>query len=115
MDSSAVCAHCGAAGSPGRKYCTSCGSPLGHFCKTCGAMGSPDDHYCGVCGTVLAEGVRDAKRRNPLRGLEATTVVKQYSVEEVEELLLLRRAMNCTAASAETLGQNDIDDLFRQP
>src|SRR6516225_3167817 len=49
------CSKCGRDNREGRKFCTSCGTPLAAAtCPKCGAPIQPDESFCGDCGTALA-------------------------------------------------------------
>jgi class 3 adenylate cyclase/tetratricopeptide (TPR) repeat protein len=48
-----TCPACGTENRPGRRFCSSCGSPLAHACPACGAANEPDDRFCGECGAPL--------------------------------------------------------------
>ncbi len=48
-----VCASCGTENRAGRKFCSSCGSPLAAICGNCGAANEPSDQFCGECGAAL--------------------------------------------------------------
>jgi class 3 adenylate cyclase len=47
------CSKCGRDNREGRKFCTSCGTPLAAACPKCGAPIQPDETFCGECGTAL--------------------------------------------------------------
>src|SRR5215469_16528313 len=47
------CSKCGRDNREGRKFCTSCGTPLVAACPKCGAPIQPDESFCGECGTAL--------------------------------------------------------------
>src|SRR5215472_3348650 len=47
------CSKCGSDNREGRKFCTSCGTPLVAACPKCGASIQPNDRFCGECGTAL--------------------------------------------------------------
>ena len=49
------CSKCGSDNREGRKFCTSCGTPLVAACPKCGAAIQPDERYCGECGTALGD------------------------------------------------------------
>jgi class 3 adenylate cyclase/tetratricopeptide (TPR) repeat protein len=48
-----TCPTCGTENRAGRKFCSSCGSPLARACPVCGAANEPDDRFCGDCGAAL--------------------------------------------------------------
>jgi class 3 adenylate cyclase/tetratricopeptide (TPR) repeat protein len=90
-----TCPACGTENRPGRKFCSSCGSPLARACPACGAANEPDDRFCGECGAPL-EGealppAAQAERRlvsvlfADLVGF--TTLSEDRDPEEVRELL----------------------------
>jgi class 3 adenylate cyclase/tetratricopeptide (TPR) repeat protein len=47
------CSKCGSDNREGRKFCTSCGTPLAAACPKCDAPIQPDESFCGECGTAL--------------------------------------------------------------
>jgi class 3 adenylate cyclase/predicted ATPase len=47
------CSKCGCENREGRKFCTSCGTPLASTCPKCGASVELDEKFCGECGTTL--------------------------------------------------------------
>src|SRR5215469_12359282 len=49
------CSKCGRDNRDGRKFCTSCGTPLVAACPKCGATNQPDESFCGECGTALGD------------------------------------------------------------
>ena len=48
------CSKCGRDNREGRKFCTSCGTPLVAACPKCGAPVQPDESFCGECGASLS-------------------------------------------------------------
>src|SRR5215470_7990743 len=48
------CSKCGSDNREGRKFCTSCGTPLAATCPKCGAPIQPDESFCGDCGASLS-------------------------------------------------------------
>jgi class 3 adenylate cyclase/tetratricopeptide (TPR) repeat protein len=49
------CSKCGRDNREGRKFCTSCGTPLVASCPKCGAPIESGESFCGECGASLAE------------------------------------------------------------
>jgi predicted ATPase/class 3 adenylate cyclase len=49
------CSKCGRDNREGRKFCTSCGTPLVAACPNCGAPIQLDESFCGECGTALGD------------------------------------------------------------
>src|SRR5262245_45496748 len=90
-----TCPECGTKNRAGRKFCSSCGSPLARACPKCGAANEPDDRFCGECGTSLeaeaAPPAPQAERRlvSVLFGdlVGFTTLSERRDPEEVRELL----------------------------
>jgi predicted ATPase/class 3 adenylate cyclase len=49
------CSKCGSENREGRKFCTTCGTPLAGWCPKCGASIQPGERFCGECGAALVE------------------------------------------------------------
>jgi class 3 adenylate cyclase len=49
------CSKCGRDNREGRKFCTTCGTPLVASCPKCGAPIQLGESFCGECGTALGE------------------------------------------------------------
>jgi class 3 adenylate cyclase len=49
------CSRCGSENREGRKFCTSCGTPLVAACPKCSAPIQRDERFCGECGTALGD------------------------------------------------------------
>src|SRR5215469_5679585 len=47
------CSNCSSDNREGRRYCTSCGTPLAVACTKCGAPTEPGERFCGDCGTSI--------------------------------------------------------------
>jgi class 3 adenylate cyclase/tetratricopeptide (TPR) repeat protein len=90
-----TCRTCGTENRPGRKFCSSCGSPLALSCPACGAANEPDDRFCGECGAPFDASPPpagpDAERRlvSVLFGdlVGFTPLSENRDPEEVRELL----------------------------
>jgi class 3 adenylate cyclase/tetratricopeptide (TPR) repeat protein len=54
------CSKCGRDNRAGRKFCTSCGTPLAAACPNCGALIQPDESFCGECGIALGNAAQAA-------------------------------------------------------
>src|SRR5262245_997322 len=52
------CSKCGSDNREGRKFCTTCGTPLIASCPKCGAPVQRDESFCGECGTPLGDGAQ---------------------------------------------------------
>jgi len=59
------CSKCGSDNRKGRKFCTTCGTPLVAACPKCGAPIQPDESFCGECGTALADAAPPATTARP--------------------------------------------------
>ncbi|MBA2381174.1 MAG: zinc ribbon domain-containing protein [Chloroflexi bacterium] len=57
-----ICATCGAASEPGRKFCAECGALLTVSCPLCAASNRPDARFCGDCGAGLSAGAIPPER-----------------------------------------------------
>jgi class 3 adenylate cyclase/tetratricopeptide (TPR) repeat protein len=55
-----VCASCGAAHSPGARFCSECGAPLRRTCPNCGAEQPTAAAFCASCGIALSDDARRA-------------------------------------------------------
>src|SRR6516165_4882959 len=49
------CSKCDSDNREGRKFCTSCGTPLNASCPKCGAPIEPGEKFCGECGAAILE------------------------------------------------------------
>ncbi len=50
-----LCSNCDSDNREGRKFCASCGAPLGTACPKCGVSNLPSDQFCGDCGAALGK------------------------------------------------------------
>src|SRR5260370_28496768 len=50
------CGKCGTEGSPGKKFCAECGSPLSKRCSNCNSDNAPGAKFCADCGSALGDG-----------------------------------------------------------
>lgn len=106
------CARCGSENNAVRKFCTSCGAPLGVVCNRCGVVNEPDAHHCGSCGFALVASLtRDTESRGPGTNAGHATPI-QYTVVDIEELLILRKRILREEDSSAQLRQADIDKVF---
>jgi hypothetical protein len=109
-----ACGRCNAENPDDGRYCRSCGASLGTACTACGVPCRPDDRYCGSCGAPLALALEDEPPA--LAGssslFSAAAVMKQYTPQEIELLLALRRALKKEETTVKTLRQDDVDKLF---
>ncbi|TAK61907.1 MAG: zinc ribbon domain-containing protein [Bacteroidetes bacterium] len=106
------CARCATDNDSARKFCRSCGAPLGSLCDRCGQVNSQIDLYCGTCGFSLLATVTTTveKSGGGVRGGNA--LPRQYTDREIEEMLALRNSLKEESERAKQLDQNEIDSLF---
>jgi hypothetical protein len=106
-----LCAKCSTENDPRQKFCKSCGATLGIVCDRCGSVNQPEDKHCGTCGQALAAslGQGEVRSAEPLKPL--LRGVRQYTAQEIEELLLLRNTMK-EVKHPIIMTQKDIDNLF---
>jgi ribosomal protein L37E len=86
---------------------------MGIVCDRCGSINRLEDRHCGACGQPLAASLKqDVARPAPA---EKTQLVgtRQYTTSEIEELLLLRKAMKANEQSNKIMNQDEIDNLFK--
>ncbi len=102
------CPTCKTGNDDAKRFCTTCGTPLGALCKRCGKMGKREDKYCGDCGAILSAAPNEHLFSHPARA----DAPKQYAPDEVEELLSLRKLARDEEAASERVTQNDIDSIF---
>jgi ribosomal protein L40E len=62
-----ICRSCGAALSPGARFCAACGTPVDASCAACGAVLPPGARFCATCGHAVAE-----RSAQPAAGAEPT-------------------------------------------
>lgn len=60
------CTRCSTPNDDIRKYCRSCGTPLGRLCDRCGTVNMNDDKFCGVCGFALIASLKPNEKSNSL-------------------------------------------------
>ena len=106
------CAHCKSDNDQSRRFCRSCGKPLGALCVRCKTLNKYDDVYCGACGSVLATAESKERVFSPA-ALDVSNIPRQYTDVEIDELLILRRLARDSERALEQLTQGDIDDLFK--
>jgi len=71
-------------------------------------MGKAEDKYCGECGTTLSASSNEHLFSHPAE----TGAPKQYALDEIEELVSLRKIARQEEASSERVTQHDIDSIF---
>jgi predicted amidophosphoribosyltransferase len=106
------CSKCGKENETGRNFCAFCGAPLGTFCDRCQHVINPSDQYCGNCGLMLAASLIQKPVQPKPAARTTKKSVRQYSPEDIEELLSLRTQYSSESQSQVTLNQDEIDSLF---
>ena len=110
-----VCKQCKAEVEGGAKFCTSCGVPLGVICDRCGSANLPHDRFCASCGLALVASL--SVESAPSARLKTEVIdpgsMRQYTPDEIDELLSLRRTMKLEEPSSKSLSQSEIDKLFK--
>ena len=106
------CARCDAENHSSRKYCRSCGSPMGVVCDRCGVVNEYEDKYCGVCGFAFIQSLGQELHSAPSDSTQRSVDSGQYTAQDIEELMSLRARMKKEEDLTESLRQGDIDELF---
>lgn len=109
-----VCVRCNVENPADGKFCRSCGAPLGNICGRCGKVNEHNDRYCVSCGKLLMALEKDGQSATVPSSSPYTSLAssQQYSPQEIEELLSLRKTMKKEDTSTKTLRQEDVDKLF---
>ena len=105
-----ICGRCNAENPDDGRYCRSCGASLGTACPECNVPCRPDDRYCGSCGSPLALSLQDEPPA--LASPPSSAAMKQYTPQEIEILLALRRTLKKEETIIKTFRQDDVDKLF---
>jgi len=105
------CPKCKSENDAHQKFCKSCGSPMGLVCDRCGSLNRPEDRFCGNCAHALLASLKPGEPSVVVPMKQHLISVKQYAQTEIEELLLLRRALQDERHTT-IMTQNDIDKLF---
>jgi len=106
------CTRCKADNEALQKFCNSCGAPLGILCDRCGSINGMEARHCGTCGQALVASLKQEGVSPAPVGKARIARVRQYTLSEIEELLLLRKAMKAEEESTKIMNQHDIDNLF---
>jgi predicted amidophosphoribosyltransferase len=112
MDKTLQCSRCSADNDSIRKYCHACGAPLGPICSQCGTVNRFEDQFCGICGMPVGNALNKPTAVLSMGSFAEPTDTRQYSAEDIKDLLIPRNAMKQDDRGAEILGQHDIDKLF---
>jgi hypothetical protein len=100
-----ICPQCNAENPDGRKFCGDCGSTLEMMCSRCGNRARQNDRFCSSCGQAIGAAAVETI-------LPAQNTTKQYTPNEIEELLTLRKLTRREDNASKTLNQDDVDKLF---
>jgi predicted amidophosphoribosyltransferase len=112
MEKILQCSRCATENDSIRKYCHACGAPLGPLCSRCGTVNRFEDQFCGICGMPVGNALKQPSTPASMGSFIAPVDMKQYSVEDIKELLILRSTMNQDEHGLEIMRQNEIDKLF---
>jgi hypothetical protein len=115
MDKNILCLRCNADNDALRKFCKSCGSPLGILCDRCGSVNRFEDKFCGICGLSFVIASQQTNAPEHASGRASSVSSKQYTAADIEELLTLRRALRKQMSAIDIVNQHDIDTLFEEP
>ncbi len=107
------CPNCKSANDDIQRFCVACGTALGNVCKRCGTAGTHDAKFCGMCGAPFTT-LGEQKRLFTPAAITPTHTPRQYTAEEIEDLLSLQALANQEAMDSEQLSQKDLDSLFRK-
>jgi hypothetical protein len=106
------CTKCGKENEGGKNFCAFCGAPLGAFCDRCQHIIKPSDQFCGNCGLTLASSLSQKPADKTPMTRQVKKTGRQYSPQEIEELLSLRAVLSAESESHVKLNQDEIDSLF---
>ena len=107
-----TCPRCKAENAADRRFCRNCGTAFGILCAKCDHQNSIEDKFCGFCGFPISTAQMQNAAGAAVSFRFRHMSVRQYSAQEVEELLTLRRAMQRDRDASRTLGQDDINEIF---
>jgi len=102
------CPNCHSANEGNRRFCRECGAPLGNLCKRCNHLGPLEDKFCANCGNSLAVNSQERLFSPP----EQPDKPRQYSPEEIQDLLSLRKVARQEEAASAKVSQSDVDSIF---
>src|ERR1700730_18980038 len=88
------CSKCSSDNREGRKFCTTCGTPLVASCLECGAPTQPGERFCGECGAALSD-------VQPARAEDAAPVVAAAIGERRHMAVLFCDLVNSTSIAAQ--------------
>jgi hypothetical protein len=104
------CVKCKAEHDVLQKFCIECGAPMGMTCDRCGTVNPLEARHCGSCG----QGLFASLKQDAASPQHATPIkTRQYTISEIEELLVLRKKVVAEEESTRILKQDDIDNLFQ--
>lgn len=106
------CPKCKTANEEMRRFCRICGVALGSICGRCGNVNDFEDKFCGICGAVLAGSLSQEHLFSP-KALGGANAPRQYTPDEIDELLSLRADVRQEQMASEKLTQEDLDSLFK--
>lgn len=107
------CPKCNLANDDTQRFCSSCGTALGNVCKRCGTAGKHEAKFCGMCGAAFPIS-GEQQRLFTHAAITPSHTPRQYSAEEIEDLLSLQVLARQEALNSEQLSQKDLDALFQK-
>jgi len=107
------CTRCRAEHEVLQKFCIECGAAMGLTCDRCGTINPMEARHCGSCGQGLIASLQQGGAGPGASQTARVIKTRQYTIPEIEELLVLRKAIMADEESTRILNQNDIDNLFQ--
>jgi hypothetical protein len=71
-----------------------------------------EDQFCGMCGMPVVQTPQQPSTQGSMANFADRQDTRQYTAEEIDDLLILRTLMNRDEHKTEIMAQNDIDKLF---
>jgi hypothetical protein len=83
-------------------------------CSRCGKVNDPESRFCNACGMSLLGSVTEDSPETSLTSSSSapSSTPRQFSPQDIEELLLLRKVVKREDRGAKVLKQDDVDKLF---
>ncbi len=107
------CPKCNLVNDDTQRFCSSCGTALGNVCKRCGTAGKHEAKFCGMCGAAFPVS-GEQQRLFTHAAITPSHTPRQYTAEEIEDLLSLQKLARQEALNSEQLSQKDLDTLFQK-
>jgi hypothetical protein len=85
------------------------------LCIQCGSANRFDAHFCSICGRSIVSTSTQTDAPALAGSRRHAVSTRQYCVEDIEELLMLRRAMEQEKIAIGIVNQVEIDKIFEEP